>query len=315
MEKLGNPTFRFDFTSYEETIKEVNNLKIRKVSQKTDIPVRIIKENIDIVSYFLYHNFNNSLSCSTFPTAMKYAEVTPIHKKDDKTDKENYRPISILPNLSKVYERLMYNQIYPYFQTIFSKFQCGFRKGFNAQHYLLAMVEKWRKTLDGGGETGTVLTDLSKGFDCTDHNLLIGKLNACGFEKQSINFMYSYLNKRKKERKLTLRSVYGKHYFQVSSRLHFRTTFINIYICDMFFETLANIDSAGYADDNNPYTYSSNIKNVLGNLQGALEKMFHGFSTNKLVANARKCHLLTSSKMPVEIHISNTSQGARGGKP
>ena len=72
MEKLGNPTFGFDFTSYEETVKEVNNIKIRKVSQKTDIPVKIIKENIDIASYFLYHNFNNSLSCSTFTTAMKY---------------------------------------------------------------------------------------------------------------------------------------------------------------------------------------------------------------------------------------------------
>ena len=62
-----------------------------------DIPVRIIKENIDILLYFLYHNFNNSLSCSTFPTAVRYAEVTPIHKKDNKIDKENYRPISILP--------------------------------------------------------------------------------------------------------------------------------------------------------------------------------------------------------------------------
>ena len=122
MEKLGNPTFAFDFTSYEKTVKEVNDLKIREVSQKTDIPVTIIKENIDLVSYFLYYNFNNSLPCSTFPTAMKYAEVTPIHKKDDKTDKENYRPISIRPNLGKLYERLMYNQIYTYFQTIFSKF-------------------------------------------------------------------------------------------------------------------------------------------------------------------------------------------------
>ena len=62
-----------------------------------DIPVRIIKENIDILLYFLCHNFNNSLSCSTFPTAVRYAEVTPIHKKDNKIDKENYRPISILP--------------------------------------------------------------------------------------------------------------------------------------------------------------------------------------------------------------------------
>ena len=150
IEKLGKPKFDFNFTSYEETVEEVNNLKIRKVSQKTDIPVRIIKENIDIASYFLYHNFNSSLSCSNFPTSMKYAEVTPVHKKDDKTDKENYRPISILPNLSKVYERLMYNHIYPYFQTIFSKFQCGFRKGFNAQHCLLPMVEKWCKALDEG---------------------------------------------------------------------------------------------------------------------------------------------------------------------
>ena len=165
IEKLGNPTFGFDFNSYEKTVKQVNNLKIRKVSQITDTPVRIIKENIDIVSYFLYHNFNNSLSCSTFPTGIKYAEVTPIHKKDNKFDPENYHPISILPNLSKVYERLMYNQIYPYFLSIF---QCGFRKGFNAQYCLLAMVEKWPKTLDGA-----VLTDLSKAFDCIDHNLLI----------------------------------------------------------------------------------------------------------------------------------------------
>ena len=110
------------------------------MSQKTDIPVRIIKENIDIVSYFLYHNFNNFLSCPTFPTGMKYAEA--FHKKDDKTDKVNYRPTGILPNLSKVYERLMHNQIYSYFQTIFSKLQCGFCKGFNAQHCLLAMVQK-----------------------------------------------------------------------------------------------------------------------------------------------------------------------------
>ena len=128
LEKLVNPTFGFDFTSYEETCKEVNNLNIRKIFQKTDIPVKIVKENIDIISYFLYHNFKNLLSCSTFPPAMKYAEVTPIHKKDDKIDKENYHPIIILPNLSKVYERSMYNQIYPYFHTIFSSFSSGYRK-------------------------------------------------------------------------------------------------------------------------------------------------------------------------------------------
>ena len=57
-----------------------------------------MKENRDLISCFQHYNFNNSLSCSTFPTAMKYADVKPIHKKDDKSDKENYWPISILPN-------------------------------------------------------------------------------------------------------------------------------------------------------------------------------------------------------------------------
>ena len=109
MEKLVKSIFNFKFTSHEETEKEVNTLKIKKASKTSDTPLKIIKDNVDIISYFLYHNFNDLLSCTTFPTSIKYTDVIPIHKKDDKTDKENYRPISIFPNLSKVYERLMYN--------------------------------------------------------------------------------------------------------------------------------------------------------------------------------------------------------------
>ena len=109
--ELGNPTFGFDFNSYLETVKETNNLKSRKVSQKKDIPIRIIKENINIniIFYFLYHNFNKSLSCSSFLTGMKYVEVTPTHKKHDKADKENHRSLSVLPNQSELYKRLIYN--------------------------------------------------------------------------------------------------------------------------------------------------------------------------------------------------------------
>ena len=72
----------------------------------------------------------------------------------------------------------------------------------------------------------------------------------------------------------------------------------------MFFETQKNIDFAGYADDNAPYTYSSNIEKVLENLQGALEQLFQWFSANHLVANAGKCHLLTSSKIKKKVSLS-----------
>ena len=83
----------------EEKIKEVNKLSIKKASQTLDIPVKIIKENKDLISYFVNNNFNNALSSSQYPNGLKYADVTPVFKKDDKSDKSNYRPISILPNL------------------------------------------------------------------------------------------------------------------------------------------------------------------------------------------------------------------------
>ena len=130
--KLGNPTFGFDFSSYVKAVKEINNLKTRKVSQKTDIPVKLVKENVDIASF----------SCIIISIAR--CHVLPF-------------PLCILPNLSKVYKRPMYSQIYTCSHTILSKFQCRFGKGFHSQHCLLAMVEKWRKTIDEGGETGTVL--------------------------------------------------------------------------------------------------------------------------------------------------------------
>ena len=202
MERIGCPSFAFEFVSLEETIKEVNKLSVKKASQRLNMLIKIIKENKDLISYFVYNNFNNALSSLQYPNGLKYADVTPVFKKDDKSDKSNYRPISILPNLSKVYERIMQNQIYPYLNKIFSKYQCGFRKGFSAQHCLIAMIEKWRQSLDSGGQAAAVLTDLSKAFDCIDHELLIAKLNAYGFDNSSLTFISTYLYKRKQRTKI-----------------------------------------------------------------------------------------------------------------
>ena len=202
MEKIGCPSFAFEFVTLEETIKEVNKLSIKKASQTLDIPVKIVKENKDLMSYFVYNNFNNALSSLQYPNGLKYADVTPVFKKDDKSGKSNYRPISILPNLSKVCERIMQNQIYPYLNKIFSKYQCHFPNGFSAQHCLIAMIEKWRQSLNSGGQAAAVLTDLSKAFDCIDHELLIAKLNAYGFDNSSLTFIYSYLSGRKQRTKI-----------------------------------------------------------------------------------------------------------------
>lgn len=98
-----------------------------------DIPIPIIKENKHVMALFIYHNFNNPLRSSSFTTGLEYANVRPVFKKDNKQyGKLQTRPTSVFPSISKVYERLMYDQLHPYFDENFSKLQCSFRKGYNA---------------------------------------------------------------------------------------------------------------------------------------------------------------------------------------
>ena len=114
--------------------------------------------------------------------------------------KENYRPVSILSNISNVFERCIYKQLSVFFENILSKYQCGFRKGFSAQHCLIPLIENWRASLDQGFAFGALLTDLSKAFDCLQHELSVAKLYAYGLDFAAVKFVYSYLTGRKQRK-------------------------------------------------------------------------------------------------------------------
>ena len=131
--------------------KIINNLDTSKATQQGDIPTKIIKDNKDLFSYFISASFNNAVNKGVFPNELKQADIKPIYKKESRNEKENYRPVSILPNLSKIFERCMYDQLKDHFNRLLSKYQCGFRKRFSTQHCLLAMIEKLGKRLDSGG--------------------------------------------------------------------------------------------------------------------------------------------------------------------
>ena len=146
--KNKNMSFSFSFVTKETILNELRKLNPKKTCQESDIPVKIIKENLDIVSNFVYNNFNNYLCSSNFPSYLKNANIAPIFKKKDRANFENYRPVSSLTNLSKACERCMYIQIYEHLNKILSKWQCAFRQGYSAQHCLLVMVKKWRQCLD-----------------------------------------------------------------------------------------------------------------------------------------------------------------------
>ena len=145
--------------------------------------------------------------------------------------------------------------MYKYFNHILSKWQCGFRIGFSTQHCLLVMTKKWRKCLDKGGEgggSGTILTDLSKAFDCILHDILIAKLAAYGFDYQPLRIMESFLSNRQQRTKINNAfSRYSEIIYGVPQGSILGPLLFHVYICDIFFDII-ECDIANYVDGNTP---------------------------------------------------------------
>ena len=112
-------------------------------------------------------------------------------------NKQNHRPVSTLSNLSKVFEKLIYCQIYTCMSEKFSKYLTRFRENHNTQQALLNMIENWKRNLNKGNEIWAMFMDLSKAFDTLNHSLLIAKLEAYGFGSLSLELMKTYRTNRK----------------------------------------------------------------------------------------------------------------------
>ena len=187
--------FSFQPANYEEVLTELKNLDMSKTTQLEGILIKIVKENINIFAKFLVKDIRKG----EFPDQLKTADIIPAFKKGGKHDTSNYRPLSILPILSKVYEKCLYKQMENYMENILSNSQCDFRKGFKAQQCLISMIEKAKRIMDNGGHFSVLLTDLSKMFDCLPHDLLIAKLDAYGFENDTLYLIFNYLIIENKE--------------------------------------------------------------------------------------------------------------------
>ena len=125
---------------------------------------------------------------------MKVASNTPVFKENVHTSKNNYRPVSVLLAISKIFEHIICNQLSAFFEEIFSKFQCGFRKNYSTQNCLLMMLESWKEAANKNKAFGALMADLSNAFDCLSHDLLIAKLHACGIELSSLKLLQDYLS-------------------------------------------------------------------------------------------------------------------------
>ena len=133
---------------------------------------------------------------------LKNATITPVYKKDDPTYKVNQRPVSVLPLLSKIFEKVIYNQLREYMDLFLNKLLCGFRKAHSTQKALFKLLHSWQKELDNSGFIVTILMDLSKTYDCLPHDLIIAKFEVYGLSKNSLKLLLDYLEGRKQRMKV-----------------------------------------------------------------------------------------------------------------
>ena len=229
-----------------------------------------------------------------FPENLKLADVTPIFKKDDATCVKNYRPVSVLRSVSKVFERLMQDQMISYIEKFSSQYLCGYRKGFTTQTALVSLIEKWKYQLDINGYAGAVLMDLSKAFDTINHELLIAKLHACGFSTDSIQLVLSYLYNRWHRVKIDgTFSSWAELTQGVPQGSILGPLFFNIYLNDLFF-ILKDIGVCNFADDTTPYICDQSLEVVLKELEYHSDLALSWFENNYMKLNTDKCHLLVS---------------------
>ena len=142
---------------------------------------------------------NQSLKSSIFPNKWKEGKVTPLHKSGAKDDINNYRPISVLPVLSKLLEKHVHDSLMDYLShfKLLHKTQSGFRPGHSCETALVRMISQWLEAINKGSLMGVVMVDFRKAFDLVDHEILLQKLKVYKLSESSLSWFSSYLHKRK----------------------------------------------------------------------------------------------------------------------
>ena len=193
-----NKIFSFNKIEKEQVLKILSNTKIDKAAGIDCLTGRFLKDGATVLSDPITQICNLSIKTSVVPDKFKIAKLKPLFKKGSSTDPKNYRPISLLPIISKVLEKIIHDQTQSFLREneLLYKFQSGFRSHHSTDFCLSYLTNKIMTGFDSGLLTGMVLIDLQKAFDTIDHDIVLIKMKYIGFSSETIKWFKSYLTKR-----------------------------------------------------------------------------------------------------------------------
>ena len=307
---LGTSTqSRFTFRHIDQ--KEIENI-IKDFTPKTstghdNLSINLIKLVNKEIALPLKIIINQMFSTGIFPNKLKIAKIIPIFKKDDDKVFNNYRPISLLPVISKIFEKAMFIQVYDYFQDekLFYASQYGFRKGHSTEYAALEIVDRIMNDMDKGLVPINIYLDLSKAFDTIDHNILLDKLYHYGIQGTTLNLFKSYLSSRQQYVEYDgvssdlLKIETGVPQGSVLGPLLFIIYMNDLAKCSTFFDFIIYADDTTLSGLINLQQQESNVDEI----HSELDNVSDWLKVNKLSLNKTKTKMMVFHKPQRKIII------------
>lgn len=287
----------------------ISSMKNTKSCGVDQIPTSVIKSVSELISTPLSKLINLSFNSGSFPDLLKIAKVCPIFKNGDKKLLSNYRPISILPNFAKIFEKAMYNRLCEFLEkfNMLTECQFGFRKSYSTSIPLLNMYDCISDVMDKGYIPIGIFIDLSKAFDTLDHNILLYKLNHYGVRGQALDWFRSYLTNRVQ---YTLFEGVLSDSVELSCGVP-QGSILGPLLFLLYVNDIVNSSNIMkfwlFADDTNLFYYSKHINELIHTVNTELNRLFLWFCANKLSLNIKKTTFMVfgnkSVNMPINLDV------------
>ena len=311
---LQNPTlkkFAFKKVNDNEVLSIINNLKNKKSRGADNISNQLLKTIKQELCKPLTIIINQMIETGVYPEKFKISKITPIYKKNERTNIANYRPISLLPTLSKIFERVIHTQLYTYFDEnkLLSEQQYGFREKHSTELAAVKLVDYINHEMDIGNTPEAIFIDLSKAFDTLNFDILIHKLQFYGLSGNSLALMKSYVTGRmqyvlfdKTKSDLAIITT-GIPQGSILGPLPF-----SIYVNDII-NSSDKLQYLLYADDATLYFNREHFTPHNANLEinNELSKVMNWLKLNKLSLNVQKSKYMTFHKSQKNVTPLNLS--------